>query len=347
MKNQFQQKTVHQTYENKPQSGPLKQISSSLNDKNLKSSNFENIKREQVPTYPQQSNKASLKTQTRNEMNELGLLDESDLLNDNAEDDEYLALIEINNINKINSMQTTSNNTIRTNAMKNNYEQEISSFNRNVQPIKRQSSYSERLNLNLENSNKKPKSYHSTNVNKNSITIINDDDDDLLLVNNALKFEKSTQVTVMPNIKIDRLIDLAKFKCCMSSSCTHIIKGFIKTLTAPLNKINMKWYQKCLISDGTAYLDCYIADTIITDFMELTCQQAKELFQKSRESKDPNLLKVYEEKMNSCSRRLAHISSLMHLKYDNQKSEYCVIKFEDVSEKYFDYLISMVKKFKT
>jgi hypothetical protein len=161
------------------------------------------------------------------------------------------------------------------------------SFNRNVQPIKRQSSFTERLNQNFEYSTKKQKSYHSTNdgddasskvikANKpvDVIEILNDDDDDddddFLLVDNILKFEQLKPAK--PTIKIDSLDDFAKGtpRCCFaSSSCDHLVKGFIQTLTAPLKKVDMKWYQKCLISDGAAHIDVYIDDVIITDFMHL------------------------------------------------------------------------------
>ena len=286
----------------------------------------------------------------KTEMDELGLLDDDDddfQLNDDN-DDEFLALIEMNS-NKIKTPVPMRQNVINN--------EDNFSFNRNVQPIKRQSSFSERLNQNFEYSTKKPKSYHSTNdgvdasskiikANKpvDVIEILNDDDDDedFLLVDNILKFEQLKPAK--PTIKIDSLVDFAKGtpRCCIaSSSCVHLVKGFIRTLTAPLKKVDMKWYQKCLISDGAAHLDVYIDDVIITDFMQLSCKQAKELFQKSRE--DPKILKIYENKANVCACTLAHVSGLMHLKYDKNKSEFCVFKFEDVDDSYFNYLIYKVK----
>ena len=393
----------------KASTATIKPQSSLFQEKNLnKMSSIENIKHEPVNATTSKHQKlSSFKSEARNEMKNLGLLDESDLADLNTDDDdEFLAMVESSKNSKLfpkgnSSKISTTNDVMNLNSNKNNAHDTFSS-SRNFQPIKRQSSHSENLNKNLENLNKKPKSCHlineSVKVNNGSVKDKNpkmfqaedeDDDDDSFLLD-VLKIEKSNQISnlkIEPSakvvtskplinqeynknqlerrelleqqsqqepkedlleLKIDRLINLLKKEknCCINSksACTHIIKGYIKTLTAPLNKINMKWYQKCLISDGTEHLNCYIDDAITTDLMQFTCKQAKELFQKSRETKDTKILQVYEGKILCCAQKLAHFSGLIHLKYDSVKSEYCIVKFESPDEKYFQFLKNKLKK---
>jgi hypothetical protein len=328
--------------------------------------------------------------EVKNEMNNLGLLDDSDFPDLNtSDDDEFLANIDLNRYQNTNSNKVTNNNTNSKIISSNNYRD---NSNRNIQSIKRQSSYSENLNKNLENLNKKPKSSNE-NFQNNIIKhekidhiIENDDEIEDNLFFDFLASEKSNQIQIkeksreipkqiikptlpkveqvemkpvyqtkqesklvaINEIKIERLLVLLKNQtnCCFknNSSCIHIIKGFIKTLTAPLNKINMKWYQKCLISDGTQHLECYIDDTITTDFMQITVKQAKELYQKVRESNDPQILNNYNEKLYSFSQRLAHFSGIIHLKYDISKSEYCIVKLDTPGDDYFQYLSNKIKK---
>ena len=372
----------------------LKPQNSLFVEKNLnKISNTLNLKHESTNHQIQKKKKFEVK-EVRDEMNNLGLLDDSDFTDLNtSDDDEFLAKIDLTgyqNTNTNKSSNSKNNSKIMNNNRSN---QDNSHRNRNIHSIKRQSSFSENLNRNLENLNKKPKSsdenYQNTFIKheKTNYIIENDDDEDNLFLDflateNSnqkedikVKEEKMSKQSLKPillkenietkqssnyqikqepepelinTIKIERLIEFLnnKTNCCIKSnfSCIHIIKGFIKTLTAPLNKINMKWYQKCLISDGSQHLECYIDDAITTDFMQITVKQAKELYQKTRESNDPKILNSYNEKLHTFSQRLAHFSGLIYLKYDNTKSEYCIVKLETPEDDYFKFLINRINK---
>lgn len=130
---------------------------------------------------------------------------------------------------------------------------------------------------------------------------------------------------------IDDLIKIIKF-----DDKVYVVKGYIKTLTEPLKQVNMKWVQKCLISDGSHNIQVLIDDSIISEFMQLTCQEAKQLFQQMKTN--PQLNDVFNKKSLECQYKLANISCLLHLKYDFKFCLFNVIKFEECDSNFFNHL---------
>jgi hypothetical protein len=150
-----------------------------------------------------------------------------------------------------------------------------------------------------------------------------------------IKLDEEKNVTQLDNknySSINSLINLAKF-----DDNVYVIKGYIKTLTEPLKQINMKWVQKCLISDGSHNLQVLIDDLIISDLMQLTCQEAKQLFQQMKTN--PHLNELFNKKSLEYQYKLANVSCLLHLKYDFKFSLFNVIKFEQCDLNYYNHLV--------
>ena len=82
-------------------------------------------------------------------------------------------------------------------------------------------------------------------------------------------------------------------------------------------------------------MEAYIGDGPLTEFLELTCEQAKCIFKSAMEElKEGNVSKsrdLFETHRKNCELKLNNIKScLMHLKYDLNKKKFCVIKIEMV-----------------
>lgn len=85
-------------------------------------------------------------------------------------------------------------------------------------------------------------------------------------------------------------------------------------------------------------METYIGDTPLTEFLDLTCQQAKILFKSAKEelqqSETSKSREIFETARKNCEIKLQNIlSCLMHLKYDLERKKFCVIKIEQIEYK--------------
>jgi hypothetical protein len=79
-----------------------------------------------------------------------------------------------------------------------------------------------------------------------------------------IRLESSEKVHIK-DFKLREVMDLISLSIDEDNhEKVFIVKGFIKTLTEPIKQSNMKWIQKCLISDGSYNLEVYIDNLIIS-----------------------------------------------------------------------------------
>lgn len=143
-------------------------------------------------------------------------------------------------------------------------------------------------------------------------------------------------------VKVSNLLDQAFLNsCCFKSrpfdnsaqnfsTCVHSIRGFFRKVTAPLTQIKLKWYQEIQVSDGTSDLICYIGDEPLSNLLELTCKEAKDLFKKSKESGDKEYHLLFEQKRKNCELKLKTMNALISFRYDFDKNKFCIFKLDNI-----------------
>ena len=80
-------------------------------------------------------------------------------------------------------------------------------------------------------------------------------------------------------------------------------------------------------------MECYVGDTVLTELLELTCQQAKMLFKLAQEEQkagqSSHSKETFETARKNCENKLESIKSCeMHLKFDLDKKKFCITKME-------------------
>lgn len=117
------------------------------------------------------------------------------------------------------------------------------------------------------------------------------------------------------------------------SSCEHRVYVSFSHLIGHLQQIKLNWYQECMITDSQCELHVYLGNDPLCELIELTCHQARELFQKSRESSNPSETKEFkhfEMKRKHAEYKISTIKKcLVHLKYDLNRSKFCIVKITD------------------
>ena len=147
-------------------------------------------------------------------------------------------------------------------------------------------------------------------------------------------------------INISSLLELQE-NCCLFNvpdpsgdepgalaTCEHEIRCQVKTLTAQLKQVKLKWHQECILADDTNdSLAAYISDEPMSQLLEMTCAQAKELFIKSRQqSQNPqskpteDYNTIFTRRRKNCEEVLKNNTFLMRLSYDFPRGNYCVVK---------------------
>jgi hypothetical protein len=92
-----------------------------------------------------------------------------------------------------------------------------------------------------------------------------------------------------------------------------------------------------LISDGTIHMEVYIGNTVLSEFLELTCQQAKILFksaqEEQKEGKFSHSKAIFETARKNCETKLESIKRCeMHLQFDLDKKKFCITKMENIEK---------------
>lgn len=126
--------------------------------------------------------------------------------------------------------------------------------------------------------------------------------------------------------------------CCMKNrstnnnlaTCLHVSKCFFVKVLSNLKQFKLRWYQDILVSDGIAEMSCYIDNDPLTDLLDLTCQEAKELFIKAKETSDSKYQQIFEQKRKNCEQKLKKMTALMHLKYNFDNLKFCIFKMENI-----------------
>jgi hypothetical protein len=183
----------------------------------------------------------------------------------------------------------------------------------------------------------------------------NSDDDDFLVIKKItnetrtpLAFTVSEpEIVQSPVFKMVSLIDLVskQFDCCLSKErthCVHIVKGFVKTLSSAVKISEMKWQQTCIISDGSDSLDVKIDNSVMNDLIEMTPEDAKQLFLSMKAN--PKATLIYQQKCDLFKQKVMNLCCLIHLKYDMSAKKFCIFKLENIDQSYFDYLYGKLKK---
>lgn len=163
----------------------------------------------------------------------------------------------------------------------------------------------------------------------------NSDDFDMLL-NNSFDKDKKAENSIT---KLSTLMDSTFLNlCCMKNrsirdtlaTCSHVSKCFFVKVVSNLKQFKLKWYQDILVSDGIAEMSCYIDNEPLADLLDLTCQEAKELFIKAKETSDNKYQQIFEQKRKNCEQKLKKITALMHLKYNFDNQKFCIFKMENI-----------------
>ena len=223
-----------------------------------------------------------------------------------------------------------------------------------IKPIAQQVIKPLNNNTNLINS----KNSFQTNVKSTpsaKVDIIEEEDEDFNVFLNSIHKVKNNPIVksieiVKQEIKIESISNLKPKSfiqgCCLMkkpldsnlfpclSTCTHLIKGKVSTLTAKLRQIKLKWYQECIIADLTSSLDSYIGDEPMNSLLGLTCAQVKEMHKRSVLSKNSfsqsKEQEEFEKSRKSCETKLEAMKCTMHLKYDFEKEKFSVFKITDI-----------------
>ncbi|RNA28569.1 recQ-mediated genome instability 1 [Brachionus plicatilis] len=160
------------------------------------------------------------------------------------------------------------------------------------------------------NKNVRSKSFSREPCTENKENHSNNSDDFDKFLNNS--FDQDIKQNNIP-IRLSTLTDPTFLNlCCMKNkpvsgnlaTCSHVSKCFFVKVTSLLKQFKLRWYQEILASDGIAEMNCYIDNDPLTDLLDLTCQEAKELFLKTKETRDqkalwPNLF-MWNELIKKC-----------------------------------------------
>ena len=225
------------------------------------------------------------------------------------------------------SKTNSNNNNNNKKKMKIDFEPDYEDAKENFEP--KQTAQNKSKGIELHSLNKKPE------PNKAPLNIINDDEDDDFL--NFIASKTTSKPAQLKDLSDQEFLK----KCCWSnrpsnknlSTCSHDIKCYVKTLTGALKQANLNWMQDLIvINDSGDELNAYIGNDPLTDLLQLTCQQAKELFKKFKESgksqeNDENFL-LFERKRNEGQDRLRRLNSTMHFKFDFDKQKFCIYKID-------------------
>ena len=122
------------------------------------------------------------------------------------------------------------------------------------------------------------------------------------------------------------------------STCTHtVMRVSFEKFTAPLKQIKLNWYQECVLEDESkSGVEAYICNEMLTEMLELTCVEARELFKRSKSqtsqrTDETSEYALFEAKRVGCEKKFADIASCrMHLKYDLERNKFCVMKIDQI-----------------
>jgi hypothetical protein len=235
---------------------------------------------------------------------------------------EVLSSICSNSSSKTNSSNNNNNNKKK---MKIDFEPDYEDAKENFEPKPQ----NKNKGVELHSLSKKPE------TNKAPLMVINDDEDDDFL--NFIASKTTSKPAQLKDLSDQEFLK----KCCWSnrpsnknlSTCSHDIKCSVKTFTGALKQANLNWMQDLVVTnDSGDELSAYIGNDPLADLLQLTCQQAKELFKKFKESgksqeNDENFL-LFERKRNEGQEKLRRLNSTMHFKFDFEKQKFCIYKID-------------------
>lgn len=163
----------------------------------------------------------------------------------------------------------------------------------------------------------------------------NSDDFDSFLNNYSDKDKKQdNNLTRLSTLMDPTFLNL----CCMKNrscgnklaNCSHISKCFFVKVVSNLKQFKLKWYQDILASDGTSEINCYIDNEPLANLLDLTCQEAKELFIRSKETSDQKYQQIFEQKRKNCEQKLKKMTAIMHFKYNFESNKFCIFRIDNI-----------------
>ncbi|XP_001505378.1 recQ-mediated genome instability protein 1 [Ornithorhynchus anatinus] len=116
------------------------------------------------------------------------------------------------------------------------------------------------------------------------------------------------------------------------------VKAFIVTLTGNLKCCEGFWSLTAKISDGTAYLDVYFADEILTSLIGFSVMEMKQF------KKNPSLHQKLKKALEQCQRELIDLCCVMTITYNPSLDKAKVIALRDVNLKDLENLKKRLNK---
>nr|QNH68107.1 recQ-mediated genome instability protein 1 [Brachionus koreanus] len=173
--------------------------------------------------------------------------------------------------------------------------------------------------------------------NKENHSTISDDFDKFL--NNSHNSSNQEKKSDSSLTRLSTLTDPTFLNlCCMKnrssdnnlSTCSHLSQCFFVRVVSNLKQFKLRWYQEILASDGISEINCYIDNEPLANLLDLTCQEAKELFIKTKETSDQKYQQIFEQKRKNCEQKLKKMTAIMHLKYNFESSKFCIYKIDNI-----------------
>lgn len=209
---------------------------------------------------------------------------------------------------------------------------------------------------NEEKNNFKVKRVPSDEINVKYTNCTNQPNNSVSISNlNSMKKQKFDSECVIYSENREEELNLAKLtnsaflnSCCRKNlptnasvfnlaSCVHRIKNVLfRGFINKLQQTKLNWQQDCLINDGSlpSDLNVYLSNELLSEFLELTCQEAKNLSDKARQAANPNETpeyQLFERKRINCENKFGTIRQCeADLRFDLDKNKFCVSKFENI-----------------